>query len=539
MTLTSTRTGIIASLVFLSSIFFFSHAAVAETVFYVDPNWGGQANGSASTPWRSLDSSAWGTINAALASDSVTVYFSARVASSDTDQTTTTPLQILRTNTSSRRLTLDGMSQYNTSDTVPSWLPYSGSSRFRITVAGSGQAAVTTSNFGTTTSRNYVTLRGFRIIGGTQGAVIANASHWIIELNDISNSGTDASGVALQMYCSASLVGNEMPDAAIGTFGTDVIIRNNTVHDSSQEAIYIGGYYKLASTGTTAHVAFTDMVIENNTIYNAGRLSEGNCIDIKDGQVNMIVRGNTCQQVTDTGNTSTAIVVEGCAVIERNYVANFSNGIALVAAYHSVNGRNGCEVRNNILVKNTATGPFADYQSGIELRGVNDGNVAYKWTNTKVYDNTIYGNPVGVQVPGAEAGHDNITVTNNILSENTGPQLRAVAGLIVSHTNNLYFKSAVGTLVTFGSNSYTAATITSFEATAKAVDPQLVNPTVAAGPPGFKLRATSPASGAAVALGSFTNDYSGLTRVIPWDMGAWALLSPASAPAVPTALTVQ
>src|SRR6266850_3144262 len=420
MTSTTTR-GIVASLALLSSVFSFSHPAVAEIVFYVDPNWGGSVNGSASSPWRSLDSSAWGTINAALASDSVTVYFSARGASSDTDQTTTTQLEIRRTNTSSRRLTLDGMSQYNTSDASPSWAPYSGNSRFKIVGGGS---AITSANFGTGTAspRNFITVRGFKASGTDQGIVLANISNFILEFNDVSNTGNTLGAVGIDLASSqdAAPPSPGLGASGIGTFGTNIIIRNNFVHDTNQEGIYIGGYYREDTSATTAWVGFTNLTVENNTVFNTGRNSEGNCIDIKDGNINVIVRGNTCTMPNPTSFVSAAIVLESCAVVERNYVSNFSNGIALVAAYHSLLGRNGCEVRNNVLVFNNASG---DYDSGIELRGVNDSNTTYKWTNTKVYDNTVYGNPVGVQVSTAEAGHDNITVSNNILSGNAGLQL--------------------------------------------------------------------------------------------------------------------
>src|SRR2546430_7053537 len=222
--MTSTTRGLIASLVLLSSVFSFSNAAVAEIVFYVDPNWGGSVSGSASSPWRSLDSSAWGTINAALASDSVTVYFSARATGSDTDQTTTTQLEILRTNASSRRLTLDGMSQYNTSDTSPSWAPYSGTSRFKIIGGGS---AITSGNFGTGTAspRNFITVRGFKASGTDQGIVLANISNFILEFNDVSNTGNTLGAVGIDLASSrdAAPPSPGLGTAGIGTFGSDII----------------------------------------------------------------------------------------------------------------------------------------------------------------------------------------------------------------------------------------------------------------------------------------------------------------------------
>jgi len=339
MTYPSRRIGIIASLVFVCSIFFLSHAAIAigDTVFYVDPNWGGSANGSASAPWRSLDSSAWGTIDAALASNPVTVYFSARAAGSDTDQTTTTPLWIQRTNSSTNRLTLDGMSQYNTNDSAPSWAPYSGNSRFSI--SSGGQVAIDSANngTGTTAPRNYITVRGFKATSASsQGAFLANINHWIIEYNDFSNAaGAPSDAVALQLYTATSEAGPAFPStgfsaAVRGTFGTDVIVRNNTIHDCKQECLYVGGYYITQGTaGSTLDVAFTDLLIEKNTIYNAGRTSEGNAIDVKGGQANLIIRGNVITVPNPTAFISAGILAENCAIIERNYVSGHSNGITL------------------------------------------------------------------------------------------------------------------------------------------------------------------------------------------------------------------
>src|SRR5262245_4768010 len=64
--------------------------ADALTLYYVDPDWPGSTTGAASTPWTSLTSSAWATINATLATDDVMVYFSARTTGSDTHKVTTT-----------------------------------------------------------------------------------------------------------------------------------------------------------------------------------------------------------------------------------------------------------------------------------------------------------------------------------------------------------------------------------------------------------------------------------------------------------------
>src|SRR6266404_5063589 len=75
----------------------------AQTNYYVDPDYaGGTRNGNASNPWHSLNDSvtnaAWTVINNSLASGPVNVYFSARKAASNTNQTSTDELVVQRTN---------------------------------------------------------------------------------------------------------------------------------------------------------------------------------------------------------------------------------------------------------------------------------------------------------------------------------------------------------------------------------------------------------------------------------------------------------
>jgi hypothetical protein len=65
-----TLLSILSVLIILPSI-------VSATDYYVDPDVSSGGDGSQANPWTSLGSSQWNTINNALASDDVTVYFSA------------------------------------------------------------------------------------------------------------------------------------------------------------------------------------------------------------------------------------------------------------------------------------------------------------------------------------------------------------------------------------------------------------------------------------------------------------------------------
>src|SRR5437763_3385895 len=71
----------------------------AQTNYYVDPDYtGGARNGNASNPWHSLSDTVtnfpWTVINTALASGPVNVYFSARKAASDTNQTSSASINL-------------------------------------------------------------------------------------------------------------------------------------------------------------------------------------------------------------------------------------------------------------------------------------------------------------------------------------------------------------------------------------------------------------------------------------------------------------
>src|SRR6266481_536240 len=112
------RTGVI-----ISASIAFSVVAVAVKKKYVDPGWAGAKSGTQSRPFAILDKSAWHKINAALASDDVTIYFSALKADGVTQQSKPWFIQCRRTDCGTHRLMLDGYSFYNSSETSPDWLP--------------------------------------------------------------------------------------------------------------------------------------------------------------------------------------------------------------------------------------------------------------------------------------------------------------------------------------------------------------------------------------------------------------------------------
>src|SRR5271157_54250 len=93
----------------------------AQTSYYVDPNVTGRSNnGSITDPWTGISQINYTTVNTALASGPVTIYFSATPASHAANTVDTSPLNFTRTDASTNLLTFDGASLYNNNDTLPS-----------------------------------------------------------------------------------------------------------------------------------------------------------------------------------------------------------------------------------------------------------------------------------------------------------------------------------------------------------------------------------------------------------------------------------
>lgn len=376
-----------------------SSTARAETAFYVDPDWSGSATGAAATPWTHLSAAAWTTINATLAGDDVVVYFSARQAGSATDQTTTTAIDIDRTDGSTHRLTLDGMSQYNTDDAAPSWQPAGGTNKFQVTArypmsTGQGQL------------RDYVTIRGFRVIAGDDGVggQIINywgGSHVIIEHNDLSHHPNAGHGAGLQF-------GYAHHQGGGGNGGcTDITIRFNTVHDTFGECIYVGGS---EDTGQSAH---TGIVVEGNTTHRCGVLGgEGDCIDIKDGNTDVTIRSNHCYGNADGPNVN-GITSSSPITAERNVIHD-TPGKGITFGTFWGQGYSNVTISHNILFNNAKDGIYAGTES-----------LAKPIDGVTIVHNTVVGNAGdGLLVGSGEAGAiSNVSVVNNIFVDNLGAGL--------------------------------------------------------------------------------------------------------------------
>jgi len=375
--------------------------------FYVDPDFAGSVkNGSAANPWTHLDSSptesTWAAINIALATDDVVVLFSARNAVRDANQVSPFGVNLARTDTSNHRLTLDGMSQYNTDDSRPSWSRYEGSSKLEI------QSGYPLSAYLPGTNQDRVTIRGFKAIGGFGGRggqafVYWGGSHVLIENCEFMHDPGAKHGACVQFNYAWSEHGERQNGGC-----TDITIRNNVIHDTFGEGLYIGGSGNTRDPSTgKVRPAHSHLVIEGNHIYNTGiRGGEGDCIDLKDGLSDVTIRNNICHHTQ--GGNATGISSHSPFTAEGNVIYS-ARGHGLAFGTYWGSGLNGVVIRRNLIFHNDKSGIYmsSDAEKPVTL--------------TRIENNTIHGNrgaglAVGVNRDGSITG---LQVRNNIFTRNT------------------------------------------------------------------------------------------------------------------------
>ncbi|HVE38287.1 MAG TPA: Ig-like domain-containing protein [Planctomycetota bacterium] len=432
--------GILCLLLAVSSVGY-GRAAATVTEFYVDPDFNGSVqNGQAATPWSTLgggSGAAWAAINQALAAGDVTIYFSARQAGSDTNDAATWELYLYRTNTSSTRLTLDGMSRYNTNDLNPSWQSYSGSSRFQIT------GGYPISTYDVTAPQNYVTIRGFRVIstGGQLLQYGRGGSHVVIENNEFSAASSAVIGAGVGF--------GDAPGSK------DLTIRNNVIHDTFGEAIYIGGNSYTVGSPTN----LDGVLVENNHIYSAGRWGgEGDCIDLKAGLANVIVRNNVCHDNVGTTNVN-GITSLSPLTAEGNVVYNLPGGKGITF------GASGVIVKNIILNTNSC-GIYACDDAG-------------KPVHTSITNNTVYNCGSGLCLGNLDTA-STFEAINNLITHCPGG---GMGGWLPSSGTGT-FTIKYNDVVANGGTNYGYPEKYFVDATDLSVDPLYVNPANPAGPDG-------------------------------------------------------
>jgi hypothetical protein len=562
----------------------------ASTDFYFDPDWAGTQSGTASQPWADLNiSSRWATINSALASGDVTIYFSALKADGVTQQSKQMFIQIRRYDNSSHRLTVDGYTKYNSNETTPAWLanpdtdishaylngkvfkiiggnnPIDGSMALGWTrvdgndgvtnggttytcieshVSSSDNAPGTGPNWtlywdahtplypaGTISAwqsgvtyrcyvkQNNVTLRGFEITGKRTAG---SGDNLIFEYNWIHDTTGIGPGLTMPDYTS-------YPDGSAAQIiqwpSTNITLHNFRIERTYGEGIYMGcinpdapAAFQAAHGNQHSHILVEDFLIDNPGANGA----QGDGIDCKNGITYLTVRlgeirGFGLGAANGINVPMTATNVNQNILIERMFIHDPNNtgtggkfGIYAAtdqASATSLYGFNGVTIRNNIV---------ANCRRGIQFTG--DTVINRPAVNGSIFNNTVYNtNPdsglgVGTNV-------SNCIVENNFVFGGTDP-----SGQISSTGVTSDYNAHDGNWISSGEGPHTLALSTT----------QALLSVVNAAAENFHLVFGSPLIGRALAQTSFSDDYSGATRVSPWDIDAFAFqgASPTPTPTV-------
>lgn len=485
----------------LLSLFLLAAPVLGLTEYYLDPDvTGGLQDGSESDPWDQLDSGAWSTINTTLASDSVTVYASARQAGSDTNETWTTNVTMDRTDTSSNVFTFNGCAKWNDNDSTPNWDDYVGSSKFHVT---SSQPFFMNNNNSPFTTRNWIVIDCVEAEGSTKGIDISNCDNCTLQNSEIYQPPGATNGPALHI-----------DNGAANNFETlwsdNLTVKDNVFHDSFGECAYLNGFKTNTPGGQTGDNA----LIEGNEFYNCGtRSPQGDGLDIKDGWTDLVVRGNHIHDVDVVG-----IITDSGGLFEDNFIDGTSSGAPQGCIDFNTDNtdhptRDGTIVRNNVLLNCGA--------DSVEFRGQGGGPDDY--TNTFVLGNTMDSPAVdGLKIDPSNTMTTSITAHANNVNNAGGAALNSNDSLTAHQGNNWFCDG--GNCYDDGTSTCTAALITNCEASAIAEDPIFVSgsPTVATD---LKLQVTSPCIGNASTTANLTDDYEQTVRGDPIDCGAFEFTS--------------
>lgn len=399
--------------------------AVSESVptkFYVDPSYiGGNNDGSAARPWTTLATgspldSKWVTINAALASNHVIIFFSARQAASDTQESLAGEVNIWRSAENTNILMLDGQSKYNTNESSGSWSDYAGAHKFKLT--GGAGCSIGVQSDQVDYPMDYTRLRGFECTG-TGGRVCLIGSHFTIEDFYVHNLGAPGANVQYQRACNA--------DASVHFGNKDhITFRRIQVEGPSLagEGIYIAGTY--TKPDVDGHPSYGNnhnkILIESCDINMDGTQipgGEGDAIDLKAGLLDVTIRFNNIENASassietlgvfwPTGRGTNRI---GNYLIENNRCVN-GGGISLQKM-------DGCIVRNNICEAVNIGTSGEDFDSGASYQTTTD-----YWTNydVRVYNNTMDGAAIVFFYA------DIVDARNNAMVDSTGPDNSSIKG---------------------------------------------------------------------------------------------------------------
>jgi hypothetical protein len=278
----------------------------------------------------------------------------------------------------------------------------------------------------------------------------------------------------------------------------NVLVRGNETHTTGQDPSYAGSNLALKN-----HIK--NVTVEFNSVHDSVRGS-GISISSHDvgfrGPENLIVRYN----------------------IVRN---NETMGVLV-----HVRGDTEVDVYGNLILENTYQGlRFMTIMGTLEMRIFNNTffrNLYPSWS----HEILVESNDANVAV---------LEVKNNVFrADGVTTPIVDTDGDITAHSHNFFYRPGGGTLVTSNGVSYTAATLNTWEPTAVAADPELVNesdlPVAFTGTPGVDARPDndglcitddSPATNTGATLSApYASSVNSVARPFgaDWDRGAYELV---------------
>jgi Right handed beta helix region len=557
--------------IIISASIAFSVVVEASTNFYVDPDWTGRKSGTQAHPFAVLNKSAWHRINAALAKDDVTIYFPALKADGVTQQSRAWFVQCRRTDYGSHRLTLDGYSFYNSSETTPNWLPnpepdigvaYTNGKVFKATGASScalGWTRVDGNDFvthnglvyccieshlassdnqpgvgpnwrlywyqegasGTNWSsgtpykcypkQNNITLRGFECTGSA-ARVQLGGDNLIFEYVYVHDVTTIGPGV--QLNYTAVLVSG-VP-TVLSRPSTNMTFHNFRIERTSGEGFYMGtvdpdspGSFQAALGNQHSHI-----LIENFYISHPGANGgQGDGIDGKDGITYLTIRLGEITGFGANGNGinlgQSATNTDQHILVERNFIHDSTHDNQ--GEQKAIHAQTGYVTSSTMYGFNGVTirnNIIANCQLGIQFEGATGQPATYGY----IFNNTVYNMTYG-------AGLQVFTNVNNTVAENNfvfgGANLQAnIASSGVTSDYNAHD----GVWISSSEGLHTL-TLSSTQALASVVD---------AGTENFHNVLGAPINGMAQTQTSFYNDFAGDLRGPLWDISGYQYESTAT-----------
>jgi hypothetical protein len=277
-----------------------------------------------------------------------------------------------------------------------------------------------------------------------------------------------------------------------------------------------------------------DVILQNNTVRNFAGVTSivGDRITVRNNTFRNF-RCTTClpgdRIMAIYAHHGTDVVIEGNTIID-----NVGGGMQIQPGPWS-----GVIVRNNIVARND----ILDNVGGILVSGG-----AGPITGVQIYNNLVYRNGVGgLPSYGINVGNNTqgAKIWNNTVYGTNGygiiMQIGSSAPTNTVVQNNIAYQNSDGDIFNDGITSTVNTNLCGTAGSGKTFCGLIGNPLfVNAAADDYHIQTGSPAINVGVNLSaSFTTDFAGTTRTVPWDIGAYKAAGDVTAPLPPTGLTVE